>query len=350
MASANEWRIDVLINSPGPHDQVRIRLPYHTLQQLGVDCRLHERPFHFNSCIRPNSLVIWQRPLPDAAHRMREHLQWLRQRGCLLLVDWDDHPDLFPDRIRQRLSAMAMAPLVYCHGILTSNPQLARALHNYNPLTLCLDNYIGLAPSLNLKKHRGAAKPTRVFIGNLNRQQDHQQLVHALRLWLEEDARIQLVIVGDSGLAQQLPAARTDCHSMLAYAAYRQVLQSCHLALLPLSNSAAHACKTVIKWQECAAESVAVVGGPALYGGCVGPEGGYWVTDLGSIVPRARELADRLDLRLQLVAQAHAMLRQGWDPKTQLEWHAWLLHHLWLRRQRLDAFTSKRLQLGDSTR
>ena len=62
-------RIEVLVNSPGPHDQVRIREPFAALQALGVDCRIHERPFRFNDCIRPHSLVIWQRPLRESQQR-----------------------------------------------------------------------------------------------------------------------------------------------------------------------------------------------------------------------------------------------------------------------------------------
>ena len=66
MLTDRPLRIDVLVNSPGPHDQVRIRDPFSALQQLGVDCRIQERPFRFSSCIRPHSLVIWQRPLPES--------------------------------------------------------------------------------------------------------------------------------------------------------------------------------------------------------------------------------------------------------------------------------------------
>ena len=116
MLNDRPLQIEVLVNSPGPHDQVRIREPFMALQALGVDCRIHERPFRFNDCIRPYSLVIWQRPLPESQQRQWEHLQWLRQRGCLLLTEWDDHPELLPASVRQQLADQAMAPPRLCHG------------------------------------------------------------------------------------------------------------------------------------------------------------------------------------------------------------------------------------------
>ena len=153
--------IKVLINSPGPHDQVRVRQPFLALQALGIDCRIHERPFLFNSCIRPNSLVIWQRPLPNRWRRQVEHLQWLRQRGCLLLTEWDDHPALFLSNIQHKLNLCRMAPLVACHAIHGSSVTLASALRPLNPLTVCFENGVDSVKTLNEEKHRSDFARTR---------------------------------------------------------------------------------------------------------------------------------------------------------------------------------------------
>ena len=67
MLTDRPLQIEVLVNSPGLYDQVRIREPFAALRKQGVDCRIHERPFRFNDCIRPHSLVIWQGPLQRAA-------------------------------------------------------------------------------------------------------------------------------------------------------------------------------------------------------------------------------------------------------------------------------------------
>ena len=339
----------MLLNSPGPHDHVRIRQPYAALQQLGLDCRIHERPFLFSQCIRPESLVIWQRPLPESRQRMWEHLQWLRERQCLLLVDWDDHPDLFPPTIQRALQDMAMAPLTFCHGILTSSPWLSTALRAYNPLSLCLDNGITSPAALNLNKHKrssSATQPMRVLIGNQNRHEEHQALLEPLLCWLQDDEAVQLVIVGDQGLAKKLPPHRVERHGLLSYASFRQLMRSCSLALLPLSERTANRCKTVIKWQECAAESVAVIGGPELYALTL-PDGvGTWARSLAEIVPLARALKRDLLRRCQQVEAAHRALANGWRLEDQSRWHQWVLEQLWRRRRWLDAATEERIRRG----
>lgn len=349
--AGKDIRVDVLLNSPGPHDQVRIRDPYQGLQRLGLDCRIHERPFVFSQCIRQDSIVVWQRPLPESRSRMLEHLQWLRQRGCLLLIDWDDHPDLFPQSVRSALASMEMAPLRYCHGILTSSAWLASCLGQYNPLVISVDNGFNQIPMLNLNKQLrdcSGEKPLRVMVGNLNRGSEHHQILPALLQWLHEDPYVQIVVVADQQLINALPWKRVEAHDLLPYASFRRLLQSCELALLPLANNEANRCKTVIKWQECAAESVAVVGGPALYSKTLAAHAGVWVTQLSEIVPAARHLANNAVQRCQIVCAAQKELRRNWVLQDSAPWHLWLLGHLWGRRKPIDAFTSRRLGLETS--
>ena len=206
MLTDRPLRIEVLVNSPGPHDQVRIREPFTGLKSLGVDCRIHERPFRFNDCIRPHSLVIWQRPLPQSLQQQWEHLQWLRKRGCLLLTEWDDHPDLFPAALRQRLKDLDLAPLQLCHGLHTSCTNLADALRRVNPLTLVLENAIAHIPALQMAKHK--TEPLRVLIANQNRETDQRRMLSGLKRWLAEDPHLELVILADRQLAASLPQQR----------------------------------------------------------------------------------------------------------------------------------------------
>ena len=335
-------KIEVLINSPGPHDQVRVRDPFLALQRLGVDCRIHERPFRFNSCIRPHSLVIWQRPMPESRQRQWEHLQWLRERGCLLLTEWDDHPRLFPQKVQWELARVQLAPLELCHGIHTSSSQLAALLTPVNPVALVLDNTVASIPPLNLSKH-STEGPLRVFIGNQNREQEHQQLIEPLREWLGEDPNVQLVIVGNRGLTRSLSADRLEIHPLLPYASYRQLLQNCHIALLPLGLNGANRCKTAIKWLECAAESVAVVAGPELYQRALGIESQGLVNQLDQITPKAREFARDKQKRLNEISKAHNWVSSQGQLKNQLIWRFNYYKKLWERREVVDQKLTKRL-------
>ena len=222
-------------HSPGPHDQVRVRQPFLALQKIGVDCRLHERPFRFNSCIRPHSLVFWQRPLPPSWEMQVEHLQWLRERGCLLLTEWDDHPNLFPKKIQKQLRSCEMAPLVACHAIHSSSAALATTLKFWNPLVICLENSVEEIPALQLQKHM--SEKIKIFIGNQNRLKEHAELIGPLQNWLRDEPKMKVVIIGDENLAKKIDMQnQIEYHPLLPYTEYRKVLRKCNIALLPLKK------------------------------------------------------------------------------------------------------------------
>ena len=293
MLKDRRLKIEVLINSPGPHDQVRVRQPFLALQKIGVDCRLHERPFRFNSCIRPHSLVFWQRPLPPSWEMQVEHLQWLRERGCLLLTEWDDHPNLFPKKIQKQLRSCEMAPLVACHAIHSSSAALATTLKFWNIGDLPRKQCGGDSGTTTSKAPVGKIK---IFIGNQNRLKEHAELIGPLQNWLRDEPKVKVVIIGDENLAKKIDMQdQIEYHPLLPYTEYRKVLRKCNIALLPLKKGEPERCKTVIKWAEAAAESVAVVAGPELYTSiaknsrgettcCVG-------SDINEIIMKARALS-----------------------------------------------------------
>ena len=341
-------QIEVLINSPGPHDHVRVRQPFLALQALGIDCRLHERPFRFSSCIRPHSLVIWQRPLPASWEGQIEHLQWLRERGCLLLTEWDDHPALFPSKVQAHLKSCCMAPLVACHAIHGSSAALASALNALNPLVISLENGVAPVPSLKVKKHLSG--PIRIFIGNQNRESEHRQLLTPLKKWLQDDPKTIAVIIGDPTLASQIDQAdQLEHHPLLSYQDYRKVLRSCHLALLPLQKGEPERCKTVIKWAEAAAESVAVIAGPELYPSVKTNSLGEFTCcvakDINDVITKARQLSSNRQKRVKQVTSAHKWIEQEWRLDRQLPQRLSLYESLWKRREKLDELLVKRLVL-----
>jgi hypothetical protein len=286
--------------------------------------------------------VIWQRPLPESRQRQWEHLQWLRERGCLLLTEWDDHPDLFPPAVGQQLQATGMAPLELCHAIHTSSGALFHHFWPINPLALVLDNQVAQIPALDLDKHQ--SRTVRVFIGNQNREQEHGHLQSALSQWLNHDPNVELVIVGDHQLATHVAGARVRSYGRLSYPRYRDLLRSCHIALLPLQENPANACKTPIKWLECAADSVAVIAGPELYGQVLRGEHEGLVDGLDAVVPRARLLAQNLAIRCQQVIAAHGQITNQWGLQQHVPYRHWLYQQFWRRRQLVDGVTVQRLQ------
>ena len=328
--------IDVLVNAGGSWATVRVQQPFAALQQLGWDVRLHNAPLHLEQAIRPGSLVIWQRPVATDTAQWTGCLQLIRRRGGLLLVEWDDHPHLFPEPIRQRMQQGNHAHLRMAHALQCSCPRLAHQLKRFHPDPLVVENGVAPIPPLNLSKHK-ADTPLRVFLGNLNRLEEHQQLLPALRSWLQQNDGITLVCAGPTGLDDALPAHRIEQHELLPYEHYRQLLASCQLALLPLQRGEAQACKTPIKWLEAAAESTVVVAGPELYGPWLaGNSCGLCAAAVEQVVPLAQQLAAQPALRQQLAAQAYAAV-QAHALEHQLVWRQELYRHLWRLKHRLDA-------------
>jgi glycosyltransferase involved in cell wall biosynthesis len=314
---------------------VRVQQPFETLQQQGWDLRIHEPPLDLNKAIRQGSLVIWQRPVPKSWNQWRHIVAMVRQRDSLLLLEWDDHPELFPAEVRQRLQACDHAQLRMAHALHCSCPRLARALQTFHPHTLVVENGVDPIPLLDLQKHRQAT-PLRVFLGNLNRLEEHQRLLPGLRRWLRRDPNLQLVCAGPTGLEGALPMDRVEQHPLLAYATYRRLLRSCHLALLPLLRGEAQACKTPIKWLEASAESTAVVAGPELYGTWLDQNRhGLWAESPEQMLELAQELAADPALRQRLVRSAHKAAAHH-NLHLQLIWRQELYRHLWRLRTALD--------------
>jgi len=334
MLTDRALQIEVLINSPGPHDQVRVREPFLALKARGVDVRLHERPFRFNSCIRPHSLVIWQRPLPESRQRQWEHLQWLRKRGCLLLTEWDDHPNLFPEPIQHSLNRIGLAPLALCHALHTSTPKLAEALRDVQPIGLVMENRVARIPVINLLKHNNSR--LRLLVANQNRNDEHAAIGRALGRWSRDCKELQVVVIADRQLASAISSEQLEFHSILDYKSYRKILASCQIALLPLTDNPANACKTPIKLLECAAESVAAICGPGLYQHWAPKNIAHFASTLDEIVPAAQSLAACTRQRQIQVSLAHQWVNEQGSLDTDLSFRIWLYQKLWAKRVALD--------------
>lgn len=323
-----------------------MRQPFLAMKELGVDCRLHERPFRFNYCIRPHSLVVWQRPLPPSWDRQIEYLQWLRQRGCLLVTEWDDHPTLFPIKVQTHLEACSMAPLVACHAIQGSSAALSTALRCWNPLIICVENGVHPVPKLKTNKHK--SNINRIFIGNQNRSSEHNELVDPLRQWLGNDPSTAAIIVGDTTLAKKIDKPnQVKYFPLLKYQDYRKVLRSCNVMLLPLKKGEPERCKTVIKWAEASAESVAVVAGPELYSKVEANGEGERTCSIGlnpeDVVKKARELTQNKKKLLKQTRTAHEWVAQDWGLNDLILERIDLYRSLWKRRAKLDELLVNRL-------
>ena len=326
-------RVDVLVNSPGAWATVRTDQPFAALQRSGWDVRVHTKPFLLQQVVRPASLVVWQRPLPDSVAQWLAVVAWIRAQGCLLLVEWDDHPDLFPPGIRAKGQSLDWLQLRCAHGLQASSLQLHRVLRGFHPAVWLLENAVDPVPPL---RWPSASEHARIFLANFNREAEHRRLARVLADWLCEADGPTLVTLGSSGLDGLMPMQRWERHPVQPYEQYRRLLSSCDVALLPLDKGEAQACKTAIKWQEAAAESVAVVAGPELYGPwCADGRYGICVSSVDEVIPEARDLVCDLPRRQLIVADAHARV-SALQLQRQLLWRMELYQRLWRLRPALD--------------
>lgn len=318
--------IDVLLNAPAFAD-VRINQPYSLLQRMGWDVRLHFRPFDLENSVRPGSLVILQRPIAPSKDAWESGIRFLRKRQCLVLAEWDDHPNLFPESFQERFEASDHWHLRCCHAVQTSSSVLALALKDFHENVFVVENAVDQLPLINIEKHDSHSF-RRVFLGNFNRHEENVVISKALREWVESDDALTLVVVSQAGVDNDLFGEKVEWHEPLPYAEYRKLLATCHVALLPLCFGLPQSCKTPIKWMEAAAESTAVVAGPELYGPWLG-DGRYGlaVQSLDEIVLLARRLMNQPAKRKAMVKRAYERAREL-ELHRQLPWRMELYHHL----------------------
>ena len=177
---------------------------------------------------------------------------------------------------------------------------------------------------------------------------EHAELIGPLQNWLRDEPKVKVVIIGDENLAKKIDMQnQIEYHPLLPYTEYRKVLRKCNIALLPLEKGEPERCKTVIKWAEAAAESVAVVAGPELYTSiaknsrgettcCVG-------SDINEIIMKARALSINKEVKVAQVRAAHEWVLQDWNLDRSLQNRINIYNYLWERRQKLDALMHKRL-------
>ena len=93
---------------------------------------------------------------------------------------------------------------------------------------------------------------------------------------------------------------------------------------------------------ECAAESVATVSGPELYGAQAIRGLSVLAESPEQVVDRARILAKDRDSRQILVARAHKWVRSEMALQDHLPQRLWLYQMLWQKRQAIDLLAKQR--------
>jgi hypothetical protein len=156
------------------------------------------------------------------------------------------------------------------------------------------------------------------------------------------DPRVEVVIIHDRAVFDALNTPRKRFVPHLPYPDYLSLLETAHIALLPLMGRAPELGKSDLKFVESAGRSAAVLASPAIY------EQSIRDGETGLLATTAAQWQDRLALLVRDDALRSRMARAAWDyvARQRLIGHQVARREEWYRSlwQRRDELTRNLMQ------
>ncbi len=205
---------------------------------------------------------------PDAVIRL---LARAMAGGWACVLDYDDSPDLVARAIPGFDTAAFEALVPAFHALQLSTPALMTRMSGLHPERRLRRNAVlELAPPrVVAQPSKDASQPVRVFFGALNRGNISADLARALAPVIAAHPQIDFVVIHDKAFHDALPTDRKTLHPLVGYADYQRILGECDIALMPLAGDLGEDCKSDLKFIEAAAQGVAAIVSPLVYGDTV---------------------------------------------------------------------------------
>ena len=321
---------------------VRTKLPVAAYGSL-IDCEVH----YFEHQVRmpdlpvdlPKVLIV-QRQLPANLSEWQATVQRLQAKGWLVLAEWDDHPALFAPRIRENFDRAPWASVATTHGVITSTEPLANEIKGVrgDERILLFDNrLIELPPAKSPRSVGSKDSPVteriRVFYGALNRTAEASSLMGTIAPILARYPHVELVVLQDRAVFDAAHLVHKRFVPHLSYSEYHELLAQCDIALLPLADSEGNACKSDLKFIECAAHEIVCIASPTVYASTIvhGVTGLIAANDQAFAQALERLLDDEA-MRLRMASAArlyvaeHRLWSQVLSARVQAlrqAWHEW---------------------------
>jgi SAM-dependent methyltransferase len=277
---------------------------------------------------RTPRIFVFHRPLL-AGDLGLEPVRKLLDGGCMVVCEFDDHPDYIP--VLQRPNIQNFRAV---HAIQTTTDPLAAVLRRENPEVAVFPNGIS-----RMREARNYADPNRLtlFFAGLNREDEWPPFVPALNAVAAiAGERLQFHIVNDRGLFDALVTPHKRFTPLCDYDTYRDLLADSEISFMPLLDGPFNRCKSDLKFLEAAAGGVTALASAVVYSSTI--EDGR----TGVLFRDGHELQQRL---LHLVADpatARAIGRAGRDYVAvhrmlayQVERRVTWYRSLWARREAL---------------
>jgi 2-polyprenyl-3-methyl-5-hydroxy-6-metoxy-1,4-benzoquinol methylase len=173
-----------------------------------------------------------------------------RETG-VTIAEWDDDPRMFPDLVANDFHAIRAA-----HAVMCSTGAIAYVVQPINPNVAVFPNQIAELPPPPVYRDG----PASIFCAWQNREDDWTPIVEPLNRILADHPEVSVHVVNDRKFFDALATENKDFTPFISdYNRYRAAMRSCDIALSPLLDTPANACKSDIKFLECAAEGVYLI-------------------------------------------------------------------------------------------
>lgn len=281
-------------------NDVRVALPCEALAtQPGVRVAIKERgaELHLGDGVE-DKIFLWQRPILRWSDSLPS-LRRLIERGYVIVVEFDDHPKVWPE-----IAANDYLNYRGAHAVQTATEELAALFRDFNPEVALFPNAIDELPPL---RSRDGPEVT-LFFGALNREKDWAPFMPALNAALRAAGeRVSVTVVHDRAFHDALATGRKRFHPTLPYADYLRLLGSADISLLPLREDEFTRMKSDLKFIESAAHGAVALASPTVYARTL-RDG---VT--GMIFRTAEEFGERLRALIADPMRRRALAAAAWD-------------------------------------
>lgn len=268
-------------------------------------------------------ILLLHRSVPRLGRDL-EFLQRAVAANYLIVLDLDDDPKFFAELYDD--DGFGLRCL---HAAQVSTPEIAERLRGQVPEIAVFANQIDFLPPPRTEIGTPAAKnPVKIFFGAYNRDAERAEILDPINRVLGALAdQVAVEVVHDREFFEGLRIAAKRFTERCPYPEYLGLLASCDIALLPLLDTPFNRCKSDLKFIECAAQGVAALAAPTVYGQSLADgKTGVLYRDPAEFMVGLQRLIQEPDLRATLTRNAHAMVRHGRMLADHYEArHAWYL-------------------------
>jgi hypothetical protein len=281
-------------------------------------------------------IFIFHRPLLAGTQGIAR-VRALLNAGWLLVCEFDDHPDYIP--VLQRPDIQNFRAV---HAIQTTTQALASVLRQYNPEVAAFENAVATLPNV---RNFVNEDHTTLFFAGLNRENEWPPYMNAINaVSARLGSRLRFEVVGDRAFFDSLQTEYKNFTPICDYSIYKNILSSCEISFMPLSDTPFNICKSDLKYIEAASHRVVALASPVVYSSVIdddrtgvlfktSEELEFSLTQLVAAPEMARSLANASRQYVENERMLNYQLLQRSD------WY----HSLWQRKDQLNSLLRQRV-------